>query len=116
MKHKCDGRKKEHKCIECAHCDVNDMKCHPDSKDCEEEYDLLFEDLIKEDVCDFFVKGVPFIEIPSCSFEHVSGMLGFLVKCPHCGYSQDLCGIKSVYETDSKLFYRCNTCKKLYAL
>ena len=117
MKHKCDGRVRKHKCIECVHCDVNNMKCHPNSEDCEKEYDLLLEDLIKEDECDFFTSGTPYAEIPDCIYEHISGLFSFLLMCPHCGCSQDsLCNLKPVYRKGEKSFYQCYSCKKLYAL
>ena len=43
------------KCIECACCSVEEMKCYPNSKDCHNEYDLTEEDLTKPAYCDFFI-------------------------------------------------------------
>jgi len=41
------------KCIECACCNKEEMKCRPKSQDCEKEYDLTEEDLYTEQRCDF---------------------------------------------------------------
>lgn len=42
------------KCIDCICCNKKDMKCHPKSLDCKNEYDLTEEDLYKDRDCDFF--------------------------------------------------------------
>ena len=44
----------KHKCIDCKHCDVKNLKCYPESKDCHSEYDLTEEDLKTANICDFF--------------------------------------------------------------
>ena len=44
------------KCIECVHCDKENLKCHPESMDCAKEYDLTKEDLYTENDCDFASK------------------------------------------------------------
>lgn len=44
------------KCKECAHCDIENLLCRPNSKDCRELYELTKEDLEKMDRCDFFLK------------------------------------------------------------
>lgn len=50
------------KCIECACCDEEKMKCFPKSLDCEREYNLTEEDLRMEKVCDFARKrGEPIV-------------------------------------------------------
>lgn len=41
------------KCIECACCNKEEMKCYPKSQDCEKEYDLTEEDLYTDAKCDF---------------------------------------------------------------
>lgn len=42
------------KCIDCAHCDEENMLCHPESVDCYEVYQLDETDLCTEARCDFF--------------------------------------------------------------
>ena len=42
------------KCIDCVCCNVEKMKCYPDSEDCEKEYDLDDDDLHIPAHCDFF--------------------------------------------------------------
>lgn len=44
----------KHKCIDCAHCNANELLCHPESKDCKAEYKLDPEDLTTPQRCDFF--------------------------------------------------------------
>ena len=46
---------KPEKCIDCGCCNVEKMKCYPNDKDCEEEYDLTEEDLVTPARCDFFM-------------------------------------------------------------
>ena len=46
---------KHEKCIDCACCDVEKMKCFPNDIDCHSEYDLDEEDLITPKRCDFFI-------------------------------------------------------------
>lgn len=41
------------KCIECACCNKEEMKCYPKSTDCRKEYNLTEEDLYTEQRCDF---------------------------------------------------------------
>ena len=42
------------KCIECTHCNVEELKCVPESKDCKKkEYDLTEQDLYIKAICDF---------------------------------------------------------------
>ena len=43
------------KCIDCACCSVEEMKCYPNSEDCEKEYNLTEDDLYINAECDFFV-------------------------------------------------------------
>ena len=45
---------KKGKCKNCTHCDITNMKCYPQSKDCHKEYDLSEDDLETEDRCDFY--------------------------------------------------------------
>lgn len=42
------------KCIDCIHCDIENLLCHPESKDCMPEYELKPIDLYTNDRCDFF--------------------------------------------------------------
>lgn len=44
------------KCIECACCNKEEMKCYPKSQDCKKEYDLTEKDLYAEQKCDFAKK------------------------------------------------------------
>lgn len=44
------------KCIECIHCNAEEMKCFPESEDCEKEYNLTEQDLYTEARCDFAFK------------------------------------------------------------
>lgn len=44
----------KHKCLDCKHCDIEHMKCFPNSKDCRSEYNLNENDLKTENYCDFF--------------------------------------------------------------
>lgn len=44
------------KCIDCACCSVEEMKCYPNSKDCHAIYELDKEDLITPAKCDFFMR------------------------------------------------------------
>lgn len=46
---------KHEKCIDCACCDIEQMKCFPKDIDCHEEYDLDEEDLVMPKRCDFFI-------------------------------------------------------------
>lgn len=41
-------------CVDCIHCDPNNLLCHPQSKDCLEEYQLEETDLYTEEWCDYF--------------------------------------------------------------
>lgn len=43
------------KCIDCACCNVVEMKCYPNSEDCHASYNLDKEDLITPARCDFFI-------------------------------------------------------------
>lgn len=42
------------KCRNCTHCDIEELICRPNSKDCKVEYTLDEEDLDKEAPCDFY--------------------------------------------------------------
>ena len=44
------------RCIDCACCDVEKMMCHPNSMDCQKEYELDNNDLYTIARCDFFVR------------------------------------------------------------
>lgn len=46
----------KHKCKDCQHCDIKDLKCHPNSRDCHSEYKLDKVDLDTEARCDFFMQ------------------------------------------------------------
>ena len=46
--------KRRGKCIDCACCDVENLKCYPNDRDCMPEYDLNEEDLTSVARCDFF--------------------------------------------------------------
>ena len=43
------------KCKNCKCCDIHEMVCHPEDKDCESEYKLTIEDLETDSRCDFFI-------------------------------------------------------------
>ena len=45
---------KMYRCEDCRHCDVENLKCHPESRDCRAEYDLTFQDLRTSMRCDFY--------------------------------------------------------------
>lgn len=45
---------KPEKCINCACCDIENLKCYPDDMDCNDVYDLSEEDLVTPKRCDFF--------------------------------------------------------------
>lgn len=47
--------KKPVRCIDCACCNVEEMKCYPNDEDCHKEYDLEVEDLVNPAICDFFI-------------------------------------------------------------
>lgn len=49
------SKNKNVKCIDCACCNVVEMKCYPNSEDCHKEYKLNKEDLITPAHCDFFI-------------------------------------------------------------
>lgn len=42
------------KCKDCIHCDIENHKCYPQSKDCCSEYDLTDDDINNPDRCDFY--------------------------------------------------------------
>ena len=42
------------RCSDCMYCYVEEMKCRPESKDCEKEYILTEEDLKTYSNCDFY--------------------------------------------------------------
>lgn len=44
------------KCIDCACCSVEEMKCYPNDSDCHKVYDLDEEDLTTPAKCDFFIR------------------------------------------------------------
>ena len=46
--------RKEYGCRYCKHCDIENLKCYPESRDCEPEYDLTKEDLDRLEICDFY--------------------------------------------------------------
>ena len=46
--------RKEYGCRYCKHCDTEKLKCYPESRDCESEYDLTEEDLDRLEICDFY--------------------------------------------------------------
>lgn len=48
------SKHKNVKCIDCACCNVEKMKCYPNSEDCHKEYDLDESDLHTPAHCDFF--------------------------------------------------------------
>lgn len=42
-------------CKECKHCDIENKKCYPKSRDCRKEYDLTDDDINNSvGSCDFF--------------------------------------------------------------
>ena len=47
--------KKPVRCIDCACCNVEEMKCYPNDEDCHKEYNLEVEDLVNPAICDFFI-------------------------------------------------------------
>ena len=44
----------KHKCEDCKHCDKEKLLCHPNSKDCKNEYALEEKDLKEYSECDFY--------------------------------------------------------------
>lgn len=48
----------KHECRSCKHCDIENLKCYPESRDCESEYDLAREDLDNPEICDFYEERV----------------------------------------------------------
>ena len=44
------------KCIDCVHCNKENLLCHPKSQDCRAEYKLDESDLRTDERCDFFYK------------------------------------------------------------
>lgn len=59
------------KCIECACCNKEEMKCYPKSQDCGKEYDLTEEDLYTEQKCDFArKKGEPIMNYYELCYFH----------------------------------------------
>ena len=44
----------KHKCIDCVHCNPQELLCHPNSRDCKTEYKLDPQDLTTYARCDFF--------------------------------------------------------------
>lgn len=44
----------KHKCRTCTHCDIQNLICRPNSKDCRSEYRLTEEDLDTAEPCDFY--------------------------------------------------------------
>ena len=44
----------KHKCIDCDHCDAENLMCYPEDKDCHDVYRLDESDLYTEARCDFF--------------------------------------------------------------
>ena len=48
----------KYKCRMCIHCDVNNLICRPNSKDCRSEYKLDINDLDTYEPCDFYEKSL----------------------------------------------------------
>ena len=47
----------KHRCKDCIHCDIENKKCFPQSKDCHGEYDLTEDDIFNvAEECDFYEK------------------------------------------------------------
>ena len=46
------------RCIDCVCCNVEKMKCYPNSEDCHKEYNLEKEDLDNLAPCDFFIPNI----------------------------------------------------------
>ena len=48
----------EVRCLDCSHCNESQKKCFPESKDCENEYDLTDDDIYNyhKNDCDFYKK------------------------------------------------------------
>ena len=44
----------KHKCEDCKHCDKEKLLCHPNSKDCKNEYAIEEKDLKEYSECDFY--------------------------------------------------------------
>jgi len=55
---------KRYRCIECKHCNEDEKKCYPQSKDCQAEYDLTEDDIYEYSTerCDFFEAKVEKME------------------------------------------------------
>lgn len=47
----------KHKCRTCTHCDIQNLICRPESKDCRSEYRLTENDLDTAEPCDFYEKA-----------------------------------------------------------
>ena len=47
------------KCRTCIHCDVDNLICRPNSKDCRSEYKLDIDDLDTGEPCDFYCEEDP---------------------------------------------------------
>jgi hypothetical protein len=53
----------KHKCRTCIHCDVDNLICRPNSKDCRSEYTLDIHDLDTAEPCDFYEKSLDVKEV-----------------------------------------------------
>lgn len=53
----------KHKCRTCIYCDVNNLICRPNSKDCRSEYTLDIHDLDTAEPCDFYEKSLDVGEV-----------------------------------------------------
>ena len=55
---------KRYRCIECQHCNEDEKKCYPQSRDCHAEYDLTYNDIYEYSTerCDFFEAKVEKME------------------------------------------------------
>ncbi len=52
----------KHKCRTCIHCDIDNLICRPNSKDCLSEYALDIDDLDTYEPCDFYEKSLDIIQ------------------------------------------------------
>lgn len=46
--------KEKHKCFDCANCDREHLRCHPNAANLMEEYALETDDLHYAEYCDYF--------------------------------------------------------------
>jgi len=116
MKHKCGKRIRMHKCFECEHFDADSMKCYPNSNDCGKEYDLTIDDIITEDVCDFFSEGKPYVKIKSSCDTKVFDCYELWTRCPYCKGALNMNYRLPTLTYGGVYYYECPYCERLFKL